>query len=140
MSLLGTNLIVLALMTVAFWWLSGFDTRLSGTNRVRDFTRRAVRCGASLVVVEFCLLSYAGYVSQRHPAAGYIYPLLAVPLVFIWWGCLRQMGGQLFKSIIEPDDSGPFQPNRDVWLLDQIAELIRQGKKEQARSRRRSWT
>ncbi len=57
---------------------------------------------------------------------------MIIPLVFIWWGCLRQLGGPLFKSILEPDASSRFEPNRDVRLLDQIAELIRQGKKEQA--------
>jgi len=130
--MLGTNLMFLGLMTVAFWWLSGFDAHLSGMNGIRDIVRRALRCGISLVLVEFCFLNFSAYTNHHHPDAGYIYPVLAMPLAFIWCGCLRQMGAQLFKSIIEPDDSGRFQPDREVRLLEQIAQLIRRGKKAQA--------
>jgi thioredoxin-like negative regulator of GroEL len=135
MSLLGINLIILVLMSAAFWWLSGFDTHLSGTNRGRRFARRVLRCGVSLAVVEFCILSFSQYAKHPHSAAGYLYPVLAMPLAVIWSGCLSQMGMQFFKSLMgpeDPDDSGGFQLDRDVRMLDQIAKFIRQGKKEQA--------
>ncbi len=74
MSLLGKNLIMLALTTVAFWWLSGFDSLLSGTSRLRDLTRRALRCGASLVIVE----------SICFPMRSTLITTLPLRVTFVW--------------------------------------------------------
>ena len=51
-----TILIVLAIISVLAWWLSGFDTRVTGEDKAADFRRRALRCGATLLLV---LLGFA---------------------------------------------------------------------------------
>jgi tetratricopeptide (TPR) repeat protein len=132
MSLLGTNLIVLAATTVVFWWLSGFDSHLSGHRGFRDLARRGARCGISLVIVETCFLFLWRYVKEKNADAGYIYLLVAMPLALLWCGCLSQMGARFFNALIDPEDPEQYQPDKEERLLEKIAELIRSGKKEQA--------
>jgi tetratricopeptide (TPR) repeat protein len=132
MSLLGTNVIVLVAATVVFWWLSGFDSHLSGDHGLRDLTRRGVRCGISLAIVEGCFFFVWRYVKEKNADAGYIYLLIAMPLALLWCGCLSQLGAHWFKSLIDPEDPEPFAPDKEERLLEKIAELIRSGKKEQA--------
>jgi tetratricopeptide (TPR) repeat protein len=132
MSLLGTNLIVLVASTAVFWWLSGFDSRLSGDRGLPDLTRRGVRCGVSLAIVEACFLFLWRYVKEKNTDAGYIYLLIAMPLAFLWSGCLSQLGAHGFKALVDPEDPEQFQPDKELRLLEKIAELIRSGKKEQA--------
>jgi tetratricopeptide (TPR) repeat protein len=132
MSLLGANLIVLVASTVVFWWLSGFDPHLSGDRGFPDLTRRGARCGISLAIVEGCFLFLWRYVKEKNADAGYIYLLIAMPLALLWCDCLSQLGAHWFKALIDPEDPEQFQPDKELRLLEKIAELIRSGKKEQA--------
>jgi hypothetical protein len=47
-----SNIIVLAFAALASWWLSGYDTRLTGENVTEDRIRRSIRCGITLLLVE----------------------------------------------------------------------------------------
>jgi hypothetical protein len=132
MSLLLANLIVLAVATTVFWWLSRFDTLLEGNHGITDFTRRGLRCAISLVVVECCFVFLWRDAKEGNSNAGFAYLLAGVPLALLWCGCLSQMGAHLFKAVIDPDDTRRFEPNREKRQLEKIGELIRRGKKRQA--------
>ena len=47
-----SNLIVLAFATSVSWWLSGYDSRVTGENETQDRLRRGIRCGVTLLLVE----------------------------------------------------------------------------------------
>jgi hypothetical protein len=132
MSMLLANLIVLAVATTVFWWLSRFDTLLIGNHGLTDFTRRGLRCAISLIVVECCFLFLWRDAKQGNSNSGFAYLLAGVPLSVLWCGCLSQMGAHLFKAVIDPDDPRRFEPNREKRQLEKIGELIRRGKKKQA--------
>src|ERR1700722_15186799 len=132
MSLLLANLIVLAVATTVFWWLSRFDTLLEGNHGITDFTRRGLRCAISLVVVECCFVFLWRDAKEGNSNAGIAYLLAGVPLALLWCGFLSQMGAHLFKAVIDPDDTRRFEPNREKRQLEKIGELIRRGKKKQA--------
>ncbi len=40
-----THFAVWAFAGLAFWWLSGYDAKVTGGNKKQDFIRRATRCG-----------------------------------------------------------------------------------------------
>ena len=50
-----THLAVLAFAGLAFWWLSGYDAKVTGGNKRQDYIRRAVRCGITLLLVGMLL-------------------------------------------------------------------------------------
>jgi hypothetical protein len=126
------NLAVLALATWFFWWLSGFDSKLTSENEVADFIRRGVRCGVTLVLVEISFVNLWRYIEDHDPAAGFAYMVAAMPLVIIWCSCLSHMGAHAFGWLIDSEDKRPFDPRREGRVLDGIAELIRKGRKEEA--------
>jgi hypothetical protein len=92
-----TNLAVMVLATIFFWWLSGFDSRLTGEDELADFFRRGLRCAVSLALVEISFVYLWQYATRRDPAAGVIYLVVAMPLVVIWCGCLSQLGAHVFN-------------------------------------------
>jgi len=132
MPLLATNLIALALATGVFWWLSAYDARLSGHRGIANFTRRASRCAISLALVECCFYYNWQFSKEKNANAGLIYLLAGVPLALLWFGCLSQLASQLFKSLVDPEDPRQFHPRSEARHLDQLADLIRRGKKAEA--------
>jgi hypothetical protein len=126
------NLAALALATCFFWWLSGFDSKLTSENGVADFIRRGVRCGVTLVLVEISFVNLWRYIEDHDPAAGFAYMVAAMPLVIIWCSCLSHMGAHAFGWLIDSEDKRPFDPRREGRVLDGIAALIRKGRKEEA--------
>lgn len=127
-----TNLVVLVLATSLFWWLSGYDSRLTGHNETEDLIRRGFRCGVSLVLVEISFIFLWQYLTSHDPWAGFLYLLVAMPLVIIWCGCVSHLGAHVFGWLIDPEDRRAFHPRTEVRLLDGIAELIRTGKTAEA--------
>jgi tetratricopeptide (TPR) repeat protein len=132
MSQLSANLIVLVVATVVFWWLSGFDPRLSGIGNFPDLLRRGIRCAVALLVVEGCFLIFWRFAVEKSADAGYLYLVIAMPLAFLWSGCLSQLGARCFDALFDPDDPRHFHPDKEARLLNKIGELIRHGKKSQA--------
>ncbi len=126
------NLAVLVLTTSFFWWLSGYDSQLTGHNETRDFVRRTFRCGLSLVLVEISFIFLWQYLVRHDPWAGFLYLLSAMPLVLIWCSCGSHLGAHIFEWFIDPHDKRAFHPHLEVRLLDGIAELIRTGKTAEA--------
>src|SRR5271165_2537178 len=95
------NLIVLALATTLFWWLSGFDSRLSGNNDLHDKTRRGLRAVVSVIIVEFIFLYFWRYEHERNSNAGFAYLGAGLCLSIVWCDCLSHLGAQLFRSLID---------------------------------------
>lgn len=95
MSFLLYNLMVMAIAVVIFWLLSGFDSRLTGQGPA-DFTRRSLRCGISLFVVEAGFYWLWQYWVYGDWSAGIFYLATLVPLSLLWAGCISEAGAQYF--------------------------------------------
>ncbi len=126
------NLVVLAAATATSWWLSGYDSRLTGQHERIDFIRRSLRCGFTLFLVEagfWCL-----WFSWRNhdPVAGVAYLAVIPPLALIWAGCISGLFAHIFTAMVDPEDKREFDPKQGVRELDGIANLIRMGKKDEA--------
>jgi hypothetical protein len=120
------NITVLALTALAAWWLSGYDTKLSGENKKEDLIHRAVRCGATLVLVEiFFSLPFS-------PAAIPILFFIIGALAITWLGCLGELFAGGFHHLIDPEDKQEFDPNKDIRNLDMVASLLKNGRNEEA--------
>jgi hypothetical protein len=127
-----TNFTVLAFATLTSWWLSGFDSKLTGENDRSDFIRRAIRCGTSLFLVELGFWNLWRYWRYNDSGSGIVYLFIALPLVAIWCGCLSEMVAHGFHWLIDPGDHREFDPHAGRRDLDTIAGLIQEGRKEEA--------
>ena len=132
MRFLLTNFAVLAFATLASWWLSGYDSKLTGENDRTDYIRRAIRCGISLFLVELGFWNLWRYWRYNDSGSGIMYLFIMLPLVAIWCGCLSEMVAHGFHWLIDPGDHREFDPHAGRRDLDTIASLIRQGRKEEA--------
>ena len=126
------NLGVLAAAGLLAWWLSGFDSRLSGDNARSDFIRRAVRCGITLALVELAFWSLWMYWRYGDRMCGFIYLVTVLPLPFLWAGCLAEMFAHGFQWMLDPADHRESDPDKHLRDLDAIALLIKNGHKETA--------
>jgi tetratricopeptide (TPR) repeat protein len=126
------NIVVLALATLASWWLSGYDARLTGENERRDFIRRAIRCSLTLFMVELAFLSLWRYWRYGDQASGMAYLILALPLALLWVGCLGEWCAHIFHGLIDPEDRRRFDPRKSRRDLDMLASLVKDGRKEAA--------
>ena len=132
MRFLLTNFAVLAFATLASWWLSGYDSKLTGENDRTDYIRRAIRCGISLFLVELGFWNLWRYWRYNDSGSGIMYLFIMLPLVAIWCGCLSEMVAHGFHWLIDPGDHREFDPHAGRRDLDSIASLIRQGRKAEA--------
>jgi hypothetical protein len=114
------NIGVLALVAGVAWWLSGYDSKLTGENNQGDSLRRCLRCGVTLFLVEVIIL--------LPPTVIFI----AVFLGVIWAGCLSEFAARGFHRLVDPEDKREFDPDKHVRQLDVVAALIRSGKKAEA--------
>ncbi|HVU26573.1 MAG TPA: tetratricopeptide repeat protein [Verrucomicrobiae bacterium] len=127
-----TNFVVLVFAISGFWWLSGYDSRLTGEYEKADRTRRMIRCGITLLLIEpafWCLWQYAQHDDR---AAGMAYIMFTLPLAFIWVGCLSEMFAHGFHWLIDPEDKREFDAHKQIRDLDTLAALVRNGRKEEA--------
>ena len=121
-----THLAVLAFAGLAFWWLSGFDLKVTGGNKQQDFIRRAARCGITLLLVGMLL---------GLPGALQVIPMLLLiggMLALIWCSCIAELFARWFHHLIDPEDKQEFDPNKSLRDLDMIASLVKNGRREEA--------
>ena len=121
-----THLAALAVVGLAFWWLSGYDAKVTGGNKRQDYIRRAVRCGITLLLV--------GMLSGL-PGALQVLPMLFLiggMLALIWAGCIAELFARWFHHLVDPDDKREFDPNQGLRDLDMIASLVKNGRREEA--------
>jgi tetratricopeptide (TPR) repeat protein len=126
------NIVVLTLAALAAWWLSGYDAKLTGDNEQRDFIRRAIRCGITLVLVELAFLSLWRFWRYGDQASGMAYLIIALPLALLWVGCLGELCSHAFHRLIDPEDHREFDPHKSQRDLDMLASLVQNGRKEEA--------
>jgi tetratricopeptide (TPR) repeat protein len=120
------NIILLSAAAAIAWWLSGFDTRLTGENNRKDLIRRAVRCGATLVLTGmFCFLPFS---MTAIPILLFIIAMLALT----WAGCVGELFAGGVHRLIDPDDRRAFDPNQSARNMDMVAHLLKNGRNEEA--------
>jgi lipopolysaccharide biosynthesis regulator YciM len=120
------RLVAWAFAGLVFWWLSGFDAKVTDGNKRQDLTRRAARCGVTLFLVGI-LLGLPGAITAL--------PILLViggMLALIWAGCITELFARWFHHLIDPEDKQEFDPNQTVRDLDKVASLIKNGRREEA--------
>jgi len=126
MPALLTHLTVLVLTTLAAWWLSGYDTQVTGADKKADSIRRALRCGITLILVEVFL---------RLPGVIQVMPLvtlIGMAFALVWCGCVVEMFARWFHHLIDPTDDREFDSNQQLRDLDRVASLIQSGRREEA--------
>jgi hypothetical protein len=126
------NIVVLAFATLTSWWLSGYDSKLTGENERQDFIRRAIRCGISLFLVELAFWSLWRYWRYNDQGSGMAYLIFALPLALLWCGCLGELCSHAFHGLIDPEDRRRFDPRKSRRDLDMLASLVKHGRKEEA--------
>jgi tetratricopeptide (TPR) repeat protein len=126
------NIALLAFTAFVSWWLSGYDTKVTGENEREDFIRRAVRCGITLFLVELAFLGLWRYWRYDDRAGGMLYLMTSLPLAIIWCGCISELFVSGFQWLIDPEDHREFDPHKSRRDLDTIASLIKNGRKEEA--------
>jgi tetratricopeptide (TPR) repeat protein len=121
-----THLAVLALVGLAFWWLSGYDAKVTGGNKKQDLIRRAARCGITLLL--------AGWLLVLPGALPFIPMLLVIGgmLALIWAGCIAELFARWFHHLVDPADEREFDPDKGLRELDRIASLVHSGRREEA--------
>ena len=118
------NIVVLTLAALASWWLSGYDAKLTGENERRDFIRRAIRVGTTLVLVELAFLSLWRFWRYGDQASGMAYLIIALPLALALGRLPRRMVLPVFHGLIDPEDRREFDPAKSRRDLDMLASLV----------------
>jgi len=102
------------------WWLSRYDTMVSGEDRAADFRRRAVRCGATL------LLMATGLISP------WIFLAATVLIGVIWASCVSELFARGFYTLLDSEDKRRFDPKQTSRDLDKLAALVQNGRNDEA--------
>jgi len=56
----------------------------------------------------------------------------ALPLSFIWCGCISELFARGFHRMIDPEDDREFDPKKGLREMDVIGDLMRSGQKDKA--------
>jgi tetratricopeptide (TPR) repeat protein len=120
---------LLALAGLALWWLSGFDSKVTGENRKGDLRRRVVRCAATVLLVGIFFEPNA-----VHAGCIFIPLILIVPPVIgvLWAGCIGELFSGGFHRLVDHADSREYDPNQGARDLDRVASLLKSGRHEEA--------
>ena len=121
-------LILLAPVTVLAWWLSGYDSAVTGENRSADLRRRAIRCAATLLLILIGIGAAAGGGSF----GTFVIIALVVPFGVLWTGCLSEVLGRGFHRLIDSSDSREFDQNELTSELDRLGQLVQQGRAKES--------
>jgi tetratricopeptide (TPR) repeat protein len=109
-----------ALAGLAMWWLSGFDSRVTGENKRADLIRRGIRCGVTLLLLAIIFWLPPTVI------------VLAVILALIWAGCIAELGARCFHRLVDPEDKREFDPHESARNLDAVASLLKSGRHAEA--------
>lgn len=124
--MLLVNIILLSVAAAITWWLSGYDSRLTGENGKADLLRRGIRCGPTLFLL--AMLVSLPYSIVSAPPMFLIVGLLAL----IWTGCVTELCAGWFHRLVDPEDKSEFDPNQSARHLDMVASLLKSGRHEEA--------
>jgi tetratricopeptide (TPR) repeat protein len=120
------HLAALAFVGLAFWWLSGYDAKVTGGDKMEDFIRRAIRCGITLPLVGLLFVL---------PGTVLVVRMLLVigwMLALIWAGCVAELFARGFHHLVDPADEREIDPDKGLRDLDLIASLVKNGRREEA--------
>jgi tetratricopeptide (TPR) repeat protein len=115
-----TTLIIVALLMAGAWWLSGYDSGVTGENRTDDFIRRAVRCGVTVLLIFLATLT------------PYFAIFIFVALAVLWASCLAEFFTRRLQSVVDPEDDREFDPKATERNMDLLGQMIRQGRTREA--------
>lgn len=114
------DVVFVAIGTALAWWISGYDTRVTGEDERADFMRRAIRCGITLVLLTMATLN------------GFLTIFIFLSLGIFWAGCGAEFFSQQFHKLIDPEDKRAFDPKETERKLDLLAQLTREHKTTEA--------
>jgi thioredoxin-like negative regulator of GroEL len=120
------DIILLSVTAALSWWLSGYDSRVTGESRKADLIRRSVQCGLTLILAGILLWL------PPSPAVMPILLVIAGAFFLIWRDSIGELATRVFQRLIDPEDKRPFDPNKHIRQLDMIGSLIRSGRKAEA--------
>lgn len=120
------NIILLSVAAAIAWWLSGFDSRVTGENKKADLVRRGIRCGLTILLLAI-LVSLPYSIASAPPMF-----LIAGLMAIIWAGCLTELGARCFHRLVDPEDKREFDPHQSTRNLDLVASLLKSGRHEEA--------
>lgn len=114
------RLILIAAAAALAWWLSGYDSRLTGENKRDDLVRRGWRCAWTLVFLAF----------------GWLVPPLIifmfVAIAVLWASCVSELFARGFHVFVDHPDDREFDPKQATRELDRLTTLVRAGRNEEA--------
>lgn len=110
------------------WWLSGYDSKLTGNNHSADNARRTTRVVITVPLVGIGVLAawYGG------GAGGVLDLFIALVLAIIWTGCAAEFAARSFHRMVDPEDDRAFNPQQVGRELDRLAALVRAGRHDEA--------
>jgi hypothetical protein len=114
------DFVFILIVTAVGWWLSGFDSRLTGEDHRADFTRRGIR------TVITCLLAMVAVL------AGPLAVLFFIMIALVWMSCVAELCARIFHRLVDPEDDREFDPNEIDRNLDRLAQLVKQGRINEA--------
>ncbi len=122
-----SDIALVALVVAGVWWMSGFDSRLTGDNNRGDFIRRLSRCVATVLLLAFLLLLPG--------AAASVPAVLAIGalMTLLWAGCLAEIIWRGFHHLTGLGSSrGEFGTDETADNLERVASLLREGRRKEA--------
>jgi tetratricopeptide (TPR) repeat protein len=120
------KIILLLAAAVIAWWLSGFDSRVTGENKKADLIRRGIRCGLTILLLAI-LVSLPYSIASAPPMF-----LIAGLMAITWAGCLTELGARCIHRLFDPEDKREFDPHQSARNLDMVASLLKSGRHEEA--------
>lgn len=117
---LGAYLLFIAFVTTVSWWLSSYDTQVTGENYRADFIRRAIRVVITLFLATLAVLG------------GFLAVPIIVIIAIIWAGCGAELAARQFHKLVDPDDNREFDPKETERKLDLLAGLVKDGRVAEA--------
>ena len=115
-----TTVVVIALLMAGAWWLSGYDSQVTGENKKDDLIRRAIRCGITALLL---------FLATLNP---YFAIFIFVALAILWASCLAEFFSHRLHSVVDPDDDRKFDPKEVDRDLDLLARMVREGRNAEA--------
>jgi hypothetical protein len=120
--------LVLAFTSALAWWLSGYDSQVTGENRIKDIRRRVLRCGANLLLITVGIAA----ATDGGRFGAFVLIALVLPLSIVWAGCVSELLAHGFHGLVDSSDLRGFDPKELTRELDRMAELVQQGRNEEA--------
>jgi tetratricopeptide (TPR) repeat protein len=122
-----SDIVLLALIVTVTWWLSGYDVHLTGDNSRRDHTRRAIRTGATLLLLAMLMALPSAEIAVPFAV------LIGGVLSLTWAWCIAECASHGINLLTGAHGSKrDYDPHHFTRNLDTLACLLRYGQREEA--------